>query len=81
MALNVFRSLGAFTVSMVDLGNNGTITPPTMPDGSNDTGRILITIPDKTDQTGYLIVGVSKLASVDDYVNVRRGRQLSNVGV
>lgn len=61
--IDIFSQVGSFTVEMVDLGANGSITPPGAPDGNNDPGRVLIKIPGKDDTTGMLLVGVSKYAS------------------
>jgi hypothetical protein len=57
--VGVQHSVGSFTASRVDLGPNGTITPPGTPDTIQDTGRVLNTNPGKNDTTGYQMVGIS----------------------
>jgi hypothetical protein len=65
--VEVLASVGTFTASLVDIGNeavNADIIPPSSgSDGDMDAGRVLITIPGKDDTTGMLLVGVSKYAS------------------
>ena len=61
--ITVLNTVGTFTASRVDLGVNGSITPPTAPDGLNDAGRFLIQIPGQDDTTGILMIGVSKYAT------------------